>query len=80
MRLTEKVADALSSPPGRSEVIAFDDALPGFGLRVRATGGRTWVYQYKIGSRHRRVTLGSASAIKLEQARASAAKLHARVR
>jgi integrase len=80
MKLTQRVIETLSLPPGRSEVIAFDDTLPGFGLRVRATGGRTWVFQYKIGSRHRRVTLGNASAIKLEQARANAAKLHARVR
>ena len=80
MKLTQRVIETLSLPPGRSEVIAFDDTLPGFGLRVRATGGRTWVFQYKIGSRHRRVTLGNASAIKLEQARANAAKLHAQVR
>jgi integrase len=80
MKLTQRVIETLSLPVGRSEVIAFDDALPGFGLRVRATGGRTFIYQYKIGARHRRVTLGNATAIKLEQARANAAKLHAQVR
>jgi integrase len=80
MKLTQKVADGLALPPGKSEIIAFDDALPGFGLRVRETGGRSWIYQYKVGPRHRRVTLGNASAVKLEQARANAAKLHAQVR
>ena len=80
MKLTQKVADTLSLPRGRGEIIAFDDTLPGFGLRIRSTGGRSWIYQYKVGPRHRRVTLGNASAIKLEQARANASKLHAQVR
>jgi integrase len=80
MKLTQKIADALTLPAGRTEIIAFDDGLPGFGLRVRATGGRSWIYQYKVGPRQRRVTLGNAHAVKLEQARAIAANLHAQVR
>jgi integrase len=61
-------------------MIVFDDTLPGLGLRLRATGGRSFVFQFKIGTQQRRMTLGNASAIKLEQARATASKLHAYVR
>jgi integrase len=80
VKLTQKVADSLTLPAGRSEIIAFDDTLPGFGLRLRETGGRSWIFQYKVGVRQRRVTLGNANGVKLEQARAAAAKLHAQVR
>jgi Arm DNA-binding domain/Phage integrase, N-terminal SAM-like domain len=80
MKLTQKVVDTLTLPVGRTEVIVFDDTRPGLGLRLRVTGGRSFIYQYKIGSRQRRITLGNAGAIKLEQARATASKLHAQVR
>jgi integrase len=65
---------------GKSEVIVFDDSLPGFGLRVRRSGARTWVYQFKIGSQHRRITLGNANALAATEARKSATELHAKVR
>jgi hypothetical protein len=80
MRLTQRVVETLALPVGRTEVIVFDDTLPGLGLRLRVTGGRAFIFQYKIGSQQRRVTLGNACAIKLEQARATASKLHAQVR
>jgi integrase len=80
MKLTQKVVDTLTLPARQSEVIVFDTTVPGFGLRLRVTGGRSFIFQYKIGSQQRRVTLGNAGAIKLEQARATASKLHAQVR
>jgi integrase len=67
-------------PGRRSEIIAFDDLQPGFGLRLRKGGTRAWVYQYKLGAKQRRITLGNAKTIKLEAARASASKFHAQVR
>jgi hypothetical protein len=45
---------------GKSEAIFFDDDIPGFGLRVRAGGSRTFVFQYKLGAKHRRMALGAA--------------------
>jgi integrase len=51
--------------------------VPGFGLRVRAGGSRTWQFRYKIGDN----SGGSASAAILPyQARAIAANHHAAVR
>ena len=80
MRFTQKTVDALDLPPRKAEAIIFDDDLPGFGLRLRRGGSRVWIYQFKIGDRHRRLTLGSATAVPLAQARKIAAELHAKVR
>src|SRR3984957_1389404 len=54
--------------------------FPGFGIRVRASGSRSWIYQYKIGGKTRRLVLGHATAIKLARAREIAGELHAKVR
>jgi hypothetical protein len=59
VKLTQKAISGLSLPLGSREAIFFDDDLPGFGLRVRRGGSRNWVYQYKLGPKHRRITLGS---------------------
>ena len=80
MRLTDAAVAALKVPRGKSEILAFDDALPGFGIRIREGGSRTWIYQYKLGLKHRRITLGHVSALKPAAAREQAAKLHAQVR
>lgn len=80
MKLTQRTVDTLDLPKGKSEAIIFDEDLPGFGLRMRAGGKRSWVYQFKIGNQHRRMTLGSATALSPAKARETASKLHAQVR
>src|SRR5215471_13801084 len=67
-------------PPGKNEIIEFDDSVPGFGLRVRAGGSATWIFQYRQGSKQRRLSLGSAATITAQKARERASELHARVR
>lgn len=67
-------------PRGKSEQIFFDDDLPGFGLRLREGGSRMWIFQYKIGAKHRRMTIGNAAVMKPHDARATAGDLHANVR
>jgi integrase len=62
------IANVRRSAAGKSEYIEWDDALPGFGLRVR-DGRCTWVVQYKIGAKHRRITLGTTDELAAEQAR-----------
>jgi integrase len=79
MKLTQRTVGALALPDGKSEAIFFDDALPGFGLRLQGTS-RRYVVQYKLGSKARRMTLGSAAALRLDDARASATRILARVR
>jgi integrase len=80
MRLTAASLGALKLDTGVADKIFFDDDVPGFGLRVRASGARTWVFQYKIGQRTRRLVLGNASAVKVAQAKQIAGELHAKVR
>ena len=49
MRLTAASVSALKLDTGVADKIVFDDNVPGFGVRVRASGARTWIYQYKVG-------------------------------
>jgi integrase len=80
MRLTAPNAAKIKLGSGKSEVIVFDDALRGFGLRVRAGGKRTWIVQYRVGSKQRRVSLGSVESLDADEARKAAkatlAKVH----
>ena len=80
MRLTTSSVAALALNDGEKDRIVFDDDVPGFGLRLRDTGSRVWVYQYKIQRKTRRIVLGKASAVKLARAREIASEYHARVR
>lgn len=74
MRFTRPAIATLQLPPDKAEVIAFDDTLPGFGIRLRAGGKRTWIVQYRLGARQRRLTLGRVDALGLDQARVEARK------
>jgi integrase len=56
-------------PAGKSEFIHFDDDIPGFGLRVRDTGGRSFVFQYFHGGKVRRITLGKFPKLSASAAR-----------
>jgi integrase len=69
LKLTSATIARLKIPAGKTEHIEFDDALPGFGLRLRQSGARSWIVQYKIGQKHRRLTLGTPSMLNAEQAR-----------
>ena len=80
MKLTQATAAILKLPKGKQDHIEIDDDLPGFGLRLREGGARTWTFQYKIGKQHRRLTLGHVAALTATKARATAAELHAKVR
>jgi integrase len=80
MRLTAASIAALKLDAGVADKIFFDDEVPGFGIRIRTGGARSWVYQYKVGGKTRRLVIGAVSAIKVAKAREAAAELHAKVR
>src|SRR5262249_59423229 len=80
MGVRTRAAAAVRLPGGKQDGIEFDDAVPGFGIRLRASGSRTWLFQYRIGAKQRRMALGSVSAIPVGAARETAGKLHARVK
>jgi integrase len=75
LKLTQRAIDALTLPFGKTEQIEFDEALPGFGIRIRAGGSRTYIANYKIGGKQRRITLGTTEQLRAEQARAKATEL-----
>lgn len=79
MKLTDKSVAAVALPAGRSEAFFWDSDVPGFGLRVRGNS-RTYVVQYKIGAKHRRMTLGVVTAMTAAAARDRARDIYARVR
>jgi integrase len=79
VKLTAHNVRTAELPDGKSEQILFDDSVPGFGLRLRQGGSKSFCFQYKYGPRHRRMTLGQASAATLTEMRKTAAKLYARV-
>jgi integrase len=80
VKLTVKSANGLKLPAGKSDHIEFDDDITGFGIRLREGGSRTWIYQYRIGSKQRRMVLGSAKSVPLSLARENAGKLEAKVK
>jgi integrase len=83
MRIAAKSIAALTLPPGKSDVIHFDDDLPGFGYRLRRGSGdkviKSWIVQYRHLGNSRRVLLGAGEVLSAEQARQVAKKLLARV-
>jgi hypothetical protein len=82
MLLTAKLVAALQLPPGKAEAIHFDAKLPGFGYRLRRSGGeikRSWVVQYRRAGGTRRIKLGDAAVLSAEQARKHAMKVLGRV-
>jgi integrase len=60
---------AVALANGKTDVIVFDDTLKRFGLRLRASGRRSWIIQYEKWTRSHRVTLGNAAVLTPEQAR-----------
>src|SRR5262249_31107355 len=92
MKLTQQAAENRPLNIGKSDQIFFDDAIPGFGVRIRLprkwNGGalsnqppsRVWIFQYRNGAgATRRMNIGLVSAVKAQAARERAAKLHAEV-
>ena len=81
MRLDAKTVAGLKLPAGKDDHLEWDDELAGFGVRLRASGRRAWIVQYRPpwSRRTRRVTLGTTEKVTPVEARAAARKLLARV-
>ncbi len=69
MRLTKGNLSKITLPAGKAEILIFDDDLKGFGLRIRAGGKRTWLAQYRLGDKQRRLTLGTIETLDPDEAR-----------
>jgi Arm DNA-binding domain len=79
MKLTQKAVAALALPKGKSELIVFDDDIP-LGVRLRDGGTARWIFQYRVGAKQRRMSLGTTAALSAPRAREIAGELYARVK
>jgi hypothetical protein len=61
MKLTAKGIRGAGLSTGKTDRLFWDDDIPGFGLRLRAGGSRNWVFQYALGEKQRRLSLGAAT-------------------
>lgn len=66
-------------PKAGHELFIWDTQERGLGIRVRASGAKTWVFQYRHKRRPFRLTLGNAEAIHPATARKLAIKYRAEV-
>jgi integrase len=80
VKLTTAAIAGLALPPGKSDEFFWDEEIPGLGVRVRSSGRRLWVFQFRVGARQRRMTLGRTSAISAADARKLASQLYAKTR
>ncbi|WP_374765325.1 tyrosine-type recombinase/integrase [Yunchengibacter salinarum] len=73
MKLLKKTIDATG--PGQRDKILWDGSLQGFGLRVKPSGVKSFIIQYRNAeNRSRRKTLGRYGRLTLDEARAIARK------
>jgi len=74
MKLTK--AQITSLKAGNQDQVIWDSSLPGFGVRVKPSGVKAFVLQYRNQhGRSKRLTLGRVGQITLDQARKEAIRL-----
>lgn len=59
-------------PPKEGRYEVYDAALPGFGIRVSSTGGKSWILNYRFNGRQRRISPGRVVTMDLVEAREAA--------
>src|SRR3954464_2395349 len=78
IRFTDAYVRKLALPAGKTDHIAWDPDLPGFGVRLRAAKA-TYVVQYRVGIDQRRKGIGDVRKVTLEDARGIARKRFAQI-
>jgi integrase len=79
MKITKQGIASIKLPAGKTDHIEWDDDLPGFGLRLRAGGKRSFIVQYRVGHKQRRETVGDARKVDPDVARKEAKRRLAKV-
>lgn len=79
-KLTEVSVAGITVPAGKAEIIVFDAALPGFGVRKLVSGRATYMVKYEIAGRQRKVTLGVVVPGKCAEMRHKAADILSKAR
>lgn len=76
--MSERITDALAkraSAGDRPQVFFWDADVKGFGLRVTNRGAKSFILDYRIGGRQRRITIGSYPDWSVAAARTEAGNL-----
>ncbi|MFN3249415.1 tyrosine-type recombinase/integrase [Roseibium album] len=77
MNISKRSVDALA--PKGERYFVWDDAISGFGIRVGASGRKTFICRYRNGNIRRQVKLGNVGTLTAEEARSAAKKVLANV-
>ena len=77
-RITQKLISKLSPAP-QGNYIEYDSEIPGFGVRITATGVVAFILNYRIHGRERRYTIGRYPELTATAARERALQLRGRV-
>src|SRR3954468_15422169 len=78
IKLTKSAIDALPTPS--SDVVYWDAAYPGFGVKITPKGRKVFIVLYRAGgagSKLRKYTIGPYGRVTLHQARVAAQKAFA---
>ena len=73
-KLTETFAKRVKAPSAGNQ-IHYDGEISGFGLRVTASGSKSFVLNYRFNSQERRYTIGPFPEFSVETARDRAFEL-----
>jgi integrase len=77
-KLTKRLVESIK--PGASDLFAWDEELRGFGVRVKPSGVRSYLVQYRNAhGRSRRMTIGEHGRLTAEEARKHARQVLAEV-
>lgn len=74
LRLTKASIEALKAPASGYELY-WDDKTPGLGIRITASGAKSFIYQRRVNGRTRRITLDKFPRMGVELARKRVEKL-----
>src|SRR5690242_20588867 len=73
-RLTDKAVRDMAAPE-KGQRFVFDAVASGLAVRLLQSGARAFIFNYRIGGRERRLTIGSPPAWTVAQARDRAGQL-----
>jgi integrase len=72
IRLTQLAAEKLASP-ATGRIVYWDRHLPGFGVRITASGAKSWVAMYRVNGKPVMETIGSLAKVpRVDDARQAA--------
>ncbi|MGX0136288.1 tyrosine-type recombinase/integrase [Cupriavidus metallidurans] len=75
VNFTAERVSSFEAAPGKTQTIHWDAKTAGLGLRVTASGARSYIFESRLFGKTVRVTIGSAQAWPLAKARTEAARL-----